>query len=213
MSNDAFLSGLSADLVAVRRRSPGREAALLGALGALELALLAGLGLMRPDMGQVIGTPYMIWKLLSLAAVAVVSGATAITSLSPTARPRRGLLIVLGLVTVAMLAGAFIDPAPGGGGAHRGSVHHAIGPLCALSIIVLSLPMLGVLAVLMRRAAPAHLERSALAAGLTAGSFGALVFAFCCPSNDPLYVMTWFTAGCAVVGVSARWLLPRGFRL
>ncbi|MGK6353879.1 NrsF family protein [Sphingomonas sp. DT-207] len=213
MSNDALISDLSAGLVAVRRRSVWREAALLVALAAIELALFLGIGSMRLDMGQVIDTPYMIWKLASLAAVAAVSGATAVVSLSPTRSPRPGLLAAICLAAVALVAGVFVEPLVGSSGARHGGLPHAYGPLCALSIIVLSLPMLGMLAVLMRRGASTHPEGTSLAAGFAAGSWGALVFAFCCPSNDPLYVMVWFTAGCVVVGALARWLLLRRFRL
>jgi hypothetical protein len=213
MSNDAVISELSAKLAPVRRRSIGRETALLVCLGAAELALIGGIGAVRPDMGQLIGTPYMLWKLISLALVAAVSGATAIASLSPVASPRRGLWATVGLAVLAMLAGLGIEPAADAGALHRHAIPHAYGPLCAVSIIVLSLPMLGMLTVLMRRGAPAHPEATALTAGLGAGSWGALVFAFCCPSNDPLYVILWYSAGCAAVGVAARWLLPRGFRL
>lgn len=213
MSNDALIADLSAHLAPVRRRSIGREAALLIGLGGAELALVVGAGVVRPDMGQLIGTPYMLWKLISLALVAAVSSATVVVSLSPAASPRPGLWAAFGLAVLAMLAGLGIESPAESGVLHRHAIPHAYGPFCAMSIIVLSLPMLGMLAVLMRRGAPVHPEATALAAGLAAGSWGALVFAFCCPSNDPVYVILWYAAGCALVGLAARWLMPKGFRL
>jgi hypothetical protein len=72
---------------------------------------------------------------------------------------------------------------------------------------------MAMLALLMRRAAPAHPNASALASGLAASTCGALIFAFCCPMNDPLYIVVWYSAGCAAVTAMARWLLPRRFRL
>lgn len=212
MSNDALIADLSAGLSPVRRRSAWREVALLALLGGVEASLFLGLGLMRPDMGQMIGSAYMQWKLGSLALVAGMSFTTAIASLVPTASPRKGIMMAVALAAVAMIAGLFVAPVPPGGAMHM-TIPQAYGPLCALSIILLSLPMLAGLAVLMRRGAPSHPEGSALAAGLAAGSWGALLFAFCCPANDPLYVIIWYAAGCAVVAAASRWLMPRGFRL
>ena len=54
MSNDALILDLSANLAPVRRRRATREAVLLLALGAAELAMLLGLGLMRPDRGRIL---------------------------------------------------------------------------------------------------------------------------------------------------------------
>lgn len=211
MSNNALIMELSANLDPVKRRSMLRDAALLLALGAVELALLLGLNLMRPDMGAMIGSPYMLWKLGGLASLAVISGATAISSFSPPKSPRRGLAITLGLAVLTMIAGAFLGSGTEGSLLERLSPIHGI--ICSLAIIVLSLPMMAMMAVLMRRAAPSHPERSAVVAGLAASTWAALAFAFCCPVNDPLYVIVWYSAACAVVTSASRWLLPRGFRL
>lgn len=213
MSNDALILDLSANLAPVRRRSVPREAGLLLALGAIELGLFLGMGLMRPDMGAMIGSAYMLWKLGSLGLLAAVSSALAIRSFAPTAAPRRGMAMMLALSGLALLAGGFV-----GSGAEEGrSIVERLSPvhgmLCATAIVVLSLPMMAMLAVLMRRGAPAYPEGSALAVGVAAGTCGALVFAFCCPINDPLYIVVWYSAGCAAVTAIARWLLPRRFRL
>ncbi len=213
MLSDALILDLSADLAPVRRRQVLREAALLLALGATELALLLGLGLMRPDMGRVIASSYMLWKLGSLAMLAGVGCMVAIRSFSPTARPRRGLMVALALAAAAMIGGAFVVPAGEIGHTLLDRLAPAHGVLCAVSIVVLSMPMMAMLAVLMRSAAPTQPGASALAAGVAAGTCGAFVFAFCCPINDPLYVVVWYSAGCAAVVAAARWLLPRRFRL
>ena len=211
MSNDALIMELSANLGPVRRRSVLRDAALLLALGSVELALLLGLNLMRPDMGEVIGSTYMLWKLGGLASLAVISGVTAISSFSPPKSPRQGLTITFGLAVLAMIAGAILGSDAEGTLLERLSPIHGI--ICSLCIIILSLPMMAMMAVLMRRAAPSHPERSAMVAGLAASTWAALVFAVCCPVNDPLYVIVWYSAACAIVTAASRWLLPRGFRL
>ncbi len=213
MLSDALILDLSANLTPVRRRRVLREAGLLVALGLTELVLFLGLGLMRPDMGRMIASPYMLWKLGSLAILAGVGCTVAIRSFSPLARPRRGLMVALAVAMAAVVGGAFVTP----GGATGHTILERLAPvhglLCALSIVILSMPMMAMLAVLMRSAAPTHPEGSALAAGFAAGTCGAFVFAFCCPINDPLYIVVWYSVGCAAVAATARWLLPRRFRL
>jgi hypothetical protein len=212
MSNDALISDLSANLAPVRRRSVTREVALLVVLGAAELALFVGLGFMRSDMGSLIGSPYMLWKLGSLALLVAVTGATAIRSLSPTASPRRGVAIGLRLALIVMIAGALMDSGVAGQTLlQRLSPVH--GAICSLCIAIFSLPMVGLMSFLMRRGAPSDPDKSAWAIGLAAGTWGAFVFAFCCPANDPLYVTVWYFAGCATVAALVRWLLPKGFHL
>ncbi|MCW1430124.1 DUF1109 domain-containing protein [Novosphingobium sp. JCM 18896] len=214
MSHDALIAGLVTNLDPVRRRSVAREAALVLMLAAVELGLFLGLGAMRDDMGAMIGSPYMLWKLGGLALLALASGAVAIRSLSPTAQPRRDLAYVAVLVGLTIIAGALIDPMAGGDGQTiLQRLSPANGLLCSLCIAVLALPMLAMLALLMRRGAPTRPRTSAWSIGLAAGTWGALVFAFCCPVNDPLYVATWYCVGCTMVAVMARWLLPKGFRL
>lgn len=213
MSNDALILDLAASLTPVRRRSAWRETLLLLALAAAELALILGFGAMRPDMGRMVGSPYMLWKMGSLAVLAGVTCAVAIRSFAPTASPRRGLRIALGLAAVAMMGGALVTSAADGGRPLLDRLSPGQGVLCLASIVVLALPLMAMLAVLMRRAAPAHPEASALAAGLAAGTCAALVFTACCPMNDPLYIVVWYGAGCAAVAAASRWLLPRRFRL
>jgi hypothetical protein len=213
MLSDALILDLSANLAPVRRRRPAREIALLLALGGAELALLLGLGAMRPDMARMIATPYMLWKLCGLALLAGVACMGAIRSFAPTVRPRAGLLATLGLAAALMIMGTFVTPGHYGGQPWLERLLPLQGMLCSLSIVVLSLPLMAMLAVLMRRGAPTHPQGSALASGLAASTLGAFIFAFCCRVNDPLYIAVWYSVACAAVTIIARWLLPRRFRL
>jgi hypothetical protein len=213
MSNSALILDLAADLQPVRRRSMAREALALLALAAAEALLIVALGLLRPDMGQIAGSPYMAWKVGSLAILAVITGTAAVRSFSPPASPRRGLTIALAAAGLAIATGTIVASTAD---SHRGLLARlmpAHGLLCAVSIIVLALPLLAALGLAMRRAAPTDHRASALAAGLAAGITGALVFTLCCPMNDPLYIVVWYCVGCAVVAALGRWLLPRRFRL
>jgi hypothetical protein len=213
MSNDALILDLVADLAPVRRRSMWRDMLWLFALAALELALLVMAGAMRPDMARMIVSPAMIWKIASLAILAGVSCAAALRSFAPPAPSGRGIMAAIGVAGLTVIGALFVTPSADGGRSLLERLSPAHGLLCAVSIVVLALPLIAMLAVLMRRAAPVRPARSALAAGLAASTCGALVFTICCPMNDPLYIIAWYSAGIAVVTGAARWLLPRRFRL
>jgi hypothetical protein len=212
-STDALILDLAADLAPVKRRSVPRETALLAALGAAELALILCVGAMRPDMGRVILSPYMIWKIGSLAVLAGLTCTVALRSLAPPASSGRGLLLALGLAALAIVGGTFVTSTVDSGRALLDRLSPVHGILCATSIIVLAMPIMAALAVLMRRAAPVRPKESGLACGLAAATSGALIFAVCCPMNDPLYIAVWYSLGTAIVACAARWLLPRRFRL
>ena len=213
MSNEALIFELSSELAPVRRRSMVREGALVLALCAVELALFLSMGVMRPDMSHMAGSPYLIWRVASLGLLAVAACVLAIRSFSPTARPRRGLMLACALAVLAIVGGAFVIPEGLSDRRLLDRIDPASGMMCATSIFVLSLPIVALLGALMRRAAPTQPRLSALASGIAAGACGAFVFAFCCPFNDPLYVVVWYSVGCAAVAAAARWRLPRRFRL
>lgn len=212
-STENLIHDLSAHLAPVQRRNVGREVGAVLALGVAELALIAMLGIMRPDMKGVILSSYMIWKIGSLALLAGVSCAIAIRSFVPPASARPGLMLPLGLAGLATIGGAFVTPAADRGQSLLYRLSPGHGLLCAVSIIALALPLMALLAVQMRRAAPVYPERSALASGLAASTCGALIFTACCPMNDPLYVIVWYSIAIAGVTAVARWLLPWRFRL
>lgn len=213
MSSEALIAELSSGLAPVQRRSMLREGGLVLALGAVELALFLSLGPMRADMHHIGGSPFLMWRVGSLGLLAVVACTLAIRSYSPTAQPRRGLMLACALAALAIAAGAFVAPAGVGERTLLDRIDPASGIVCATSIVVLSLPVVALLGALMRRAAPTRTGLSALASGIAAGTCGAFVFAFCCPFNDPLYVVVWYCVACSVVAAAARWCLPRRFRL
>jgi hypothetical protein len=213
MSNESLIADLSSDLAPVRRRSMLREGGFVLALSAAELALFLGLGVMRPDMNHMSGSPFLMWRVGSLGLLAVIACVLAIRSFSPMAQPRRGLMLASALAVTAILGGMFVTPDRASERTLLDRIDPASGIVCATSIFVLSLPIVMLLGALMRRAAPTQPRLSALASGIAAGACGAFVFAFCCPFNDPLYVVVWYSIGCAAVTAVARWCLPRRFRL
>src|SRR4029077_4996990 len=83
------------------------------------------------------------------------------------------------------------------------------GLRCVWKMVVLSIPPAIALALVTRRAAPTYRPGTPLPAGLSCAAWGAFVFVFACPSDDPLYIAVWYTVGCSIVTVSGRAILMR----
>ncbi|MGL6071989.1 NrsF family protein [Craterilacuibacter sp.] len=66
---------------------------------------------------------------------------------------------------------------------------------CVPSILLLSLPVWGLMLMVMRRLAPTRLRLAGAAAGLVAGSGGALVYTLHCPELALPFVALWYLAG------------------
>ncbi len=210
MSHDTLAERLASALPPVRRRRVGVDAAILGGLFLLELALFLLIGLMRHDMPRAMNHMSFWWKLASLGVIAAVAAPTAILSFDPIRSPRRGLRLVLVAIALSLAAGWAVDALAENGPAllvARLDWRNGLG--CVWKMAVLSLPPLVGLAFLMRRGAATEPEASALAVGLAASALGAFVFVFACPNDDPLYIAVWYAVGCGLVTAVARLILPR----
>lgn len=207
MTSERLIETLAAGLTPVRARRASRDALLLGAIGVAELALLLMLGGARRDLTVVMMRPFFWWKLGTMGVLAAIGLAAALRSFDPTLSPRPGLRRAAQAVGVALAIGWLLDAT------HRSALPLAAriqwfdGMRCMVAMAVLSLPMLAGLGVLIRRSAPTDRGGTALAAGIAGSAWGAFVFTFACPHDDPLYVAIWFLGGCSLVALAARWLL------
>jgi hypothetical protein len=184
MPNNQLIDRLAGDLKPVRRRSPRIEGLLLMALCVLELALFLGMGQARPDMHM------------------------AIWSLDPATSPRRGLRLLIIVIALCFATGWLVDAARAGIPTLAARLAWHDGLQCVYKMVVLSVPPVIGLGLLMRRGAPTDTGGTALAVGIAAAAWGAFVFVFACPHDDPLYVAVWYTVGCGLVTLVARLLLP-----
>jgi hypothetical protein len=212
MPNDQLLERLVTDLKPVRRRTMVGDALIFALLCAVELALFLALGLMRPDMSGAMELPSFWWKLGSLGVIAVVGAAVAIVSFDPVESPRRGFRWLLGLIAICLAVGWLIDASREGFPAVAARLDWAEGLKCVYKMILLSVPPVIGLGLLMRRGAPTDTGGTALAVGIAAAAWGAFVFVFTCPHDDPLYVAVWYAVGCGLVTGFARMVLPRLIR-
>jgi hypothetical protein len=164
---------------------------------------------MRPDMPMAMHMPSFWWKLASLGLIALVSGAVAVMSLDPTRSPRRGLRWVFLLIASSLAAGWVLDAARDGFPVLLARLDWHDGLQCVCKMVALSVPAVIALGLLMRRGASTDQGGTALAAGFAAAAWGAFVFVFACPFDDPFYVAVWYSLGCGTVTLFARIALPR----
>jgi hypothetical protein len=209
MTNDQFYARLVSDLKPVRRRSALADSLIVAALFALELIIFLAVGMARSDMPVAMEMPSFWWKLGSCGIIALCGAMVAISSFDPVASPLRGLRWLLVIVFVCVGAGWFVDAAQNGAGALIARLDWQSGLQCVYKMMLLSMPPVIGLGWLMRRGAPTHPGATALAVGVAAAAWGAFVFVFACPSDDPLYIAVWYLVGCGLLTLLTRVLLPR----
>lgn len=220
MASDDLIDRLAADLRPVRPRTRGRDLALIALVCLAELAAFFLMPMMRDHMPGVmpmpmpaarmpVGEPSFWWKLAGLLLIAGVSGAAAVWSFRPPGTPRRVVPFLAALVACVFAAGWVIDAAHGVPGALLARLDWRNGLGCAIKMAVLAVPPMIGMGVLMRRGAAIDAAATAIVAGLAAAAWGAFVFVFACPSNDPFYIAVWYTVGCGTVTLAARIVLPR----
>lgn len=212
MSSD-LIDRLSTDLEPVDPHRPRRR--LVGGLVAggclvlLAFVLWPDLAFRTDLVAAVAGASF--WLKLGFTLSIAVTGAWAVAGL---ARPDgqtpgdRTVPLVVWL-TVAVIAAAVLATAPlsewvnlaMGGTARR----------CLSYIVLLSVPPLGLILFVLRRAAPTRLARAGWAAGLAAGGLGASVYSLGCGESSPVFLALWYALGIVLVGVvgavAGRWVL------
>ena len=209
MRTDTLIERLTGDLRPVRPRSILREAAVLAVLGIAEVVVFLAMGFMRPDMPAAMRSPSFWWKLVSMGLIAVLGAGIALCSIDPTRSPRPGLRWILICIAVIFASGWLIDAAQGGLVHLLARLNWHQGIQCAWEMIALSVPAVVALAFLIRRGAPSDRTGTALAGALASAGWGAFVFVFACPSDDPLYIAVWYTVGCGIVTLIGQFVLSR----
>ncbi len=209
MSFDSLIDRLSKDLKPVRVRRSSREAAIIGMVCIVEIMIFFALGAALPDMPMRMHHTTFWWRLVSLGLIAMISGVSAILSFNPTYSPRRSLRGVCVVIGVCLAVGLFINAGPHAFESLVRRIDWTNGIQCAGKMIALSIPPVLGLGALMRQGAPIDRNGTALLVGIAGAAWGAFVFVFACPFNDPLYIAVWYTIGCGVVTVVSRAILPR----
>lgn len=207
VTSDLLIEQLASRLHPVGRRTPLRDAAVLAAIVAVELALFLLMGGMRHDMHQALDQPSWWWKLGSMVAIATAGMGSAIISLDPSRSPRPGLRATVLILLACVALGWLLDSARYGLGPLVERLNWRQGIGCVWKMSVLAIPTAIALGVLLNRGAPVDRGGTAWAAGIGAAACGAFVFVFACPSDDPLYIAVWYSVGLGLVSSSSQTIL------
>lgn len=212
MKLESLIEQLAEDLVRVRPRSLWADISIMALIAAAELALLFAIGVAHADLRRLLTQPTTGWRIASLGLISSLSGFIAIRSLDPTYSAKGSLRWLALIIAICLAYGMVTGGLPPGLSAIIHRLDWTSGAQCACKIVLLSVPPLIGLTVLARRGAPTDMRRTPLLIGLAAAAWGAFVFEFACPFDDPLYIVVWYGVGCGVVALIARLLLPRFVR-
>lgn len=181
---------------------------LLGAL-VCGVLLLAVWGL-NPQMDEMALHPAFLTKMLWLAALMVFS----LYGLFRLARPGVGAghtLWGIGLALLAMFSLGLLQLLQTESGARTAQWMGGSWQVCSVSIVALSLPILGALLWALRHLAPTRPVLTGAVAGVLAGSLAASIYSLHCPETSLTFFAVWYVAGMALAtGLGAllggRWL-------
>jgi len=172
-------------------------AAAFGSIGPAPAAMLSGAAL---------------WTKLGYAGLlAVAAGWLTARLARPVSRTRGPVRAVIGVVAAMSAAGALSFASTPSGERLAHVVGHS-SLTCPWAVLLLSLPALAGAMLALRTLAPTRPRLAGLAAGLFAGSLGALGYALACEETSITFVAIWYSLGIALAAVLGAWLGPRMLR-
>lgn len=191
MKTDQLVSSLVADLAGSARplgRSVGR-AVLAGAL--VSLVIFAVEFGPRVDLAAAFATWRFDLKLVLVLASLLAASAACLAMARPvtTGRWRWTLLPALLIAAAALATELAVLPA----GTWEARLVGSNALVCLTAIPLFALAPLGALLLAMRRAAPASPALAGAACGALAAAAAAVIYAFHCFDDSPLFVLTWYS--------------------
>ncbi|GLK53938.1 MULTISPECIES: DUF1109 domain-containing protein [Alphaproteobacteria] len=210
---DPLIESLAADLEPVKPRRYGRWLAVGAAAGliagALAFWLLPGIQV-RPDIAiAVLDVPFWI-KLVFTGLLAATGCLSLIRLVRPGGRAAAALWLPCVLwIGFALMAAADLAMHPVDVWPER--ILGSTALRCVTYIVLISLPILAVLALVARRGAPTRLTQAGWALGLAAGGIAATIYALGCPEASPAFLTVWYALGigltAAASAVAGRYFL------
>lgn len=197
----------------MRRTSAGLLLALAALLVAVQGTIAFALGDVRTDLASGAPSAILIWRILASATLAGLAATMAIRLRLPLQTTNSWSAAALTVALVAVAVGWTLDlvypsPLP-----LLVRLRPMTGLHCIAVVMVNGLPMLALIAVLLRRGATVRPVAASAWAGLAAGATGGLVWALACPIDDPVYATLWYALAFASLTGLARLLLPRAVML
>lgn len=187
--------------LALRRLSP---AAIVGLLASV-VAAVAWFGSI-PSMLFATVVPWM--KIAYAGALALAAGwltARLSRPAAPIRQAQRATLAVIGLMAAIGGVSLWFTPPDARGAALLGESWS----ICPWRVLLLSLPALVAALWAVRGLAPTRPRAAGFAAGLLAGSVGAIGYALACPEASAAFVAVWYTSGIVLTGAVGAVLGPR----
>ena len=212
MSDARIIDRLVSDLHPVRPRKAWRDALWLGVVALIELVLVVSTSAPRADLAAAMTGPMFWWKLASCAGLATAGASALFSLLSPEARVDAGRRWMLGAAGVAALVGIVLIGITALPASVQMTLDWREGLACVGMVELYAAPMVLATFWIARRAAPSNPRAAAVAAGLASAGWGALLFVWRCPHDDPLYIVVWYGLALAI-GAGIAWtVLPRFLR-
>jgi hypothetical protein len=210
MRTDTLIDMLARDAgpapraLAARRLAP---AALAGLLASVVIAV----GLLGAIPAPMFASPIPWTKIVYAGALALPTSWLTARLARPAAAvdwPRGLTLAVFGTMAALGAASLWAEPA----GLRLPALLGQSWKSCPFSVLALSLPALAAALWALRDLAPTRPRAAGAAAGLLAGSIGAIGYALHCPEAAIAFVAAWYTAGIALTGALGAALGPRVLR-
>jgi hypothetical protein len=180
-----------------------------GAFGAtLLMALMLGV---RPDLVDALRLP-MFWVKLAFPAALFAGALLAVLRLSRPGVPLGRAPAVIAAPVLAMWLLAAVVMVAADPGERKELVLGFSAASCPFTIALLSVPLFGAALWAMKGLAPTRLALAGAAAGLLAGSGGALVYALYCPEMAAPFIGIWYLLGMLIPTALGAILGPRLLR-
>ena len=208
MKTDELVTMLAAGAGAGEPDATARRYATALGWGACGATLLMAITLgVRPDIHEAAWLP-MFWIKLAFPASLAVGSLFAVDRLS---RPGARLGWVPGALVAPVLAMWLLAAFALLGATPAERVELILGSTsedCLLNIAMLSSPVLAAVLWAMKGLAPTRLVLAGAAAGLFAGTIGALVYALHCPEMQASFIGVWYAAGMLIPAAVGALLGP-----
>ncbi|WP_339079578.1 DUF1109 domain-containing protein [Pseudomonas sp. TMP9] len=212
MKTDDFISMLASGVTQIDRHALAKRFGVVVLVGLLTATLLVMTILgVRPDLAQVAVTP-IFWAKIALPLSLMIGALSVVMRLArPGITPGSGKLLIVAAVA-AVWAGAFYVLMAAAPDVRLAMILGKTWQVCALNIILLSIPgFIGVFWAL-SGLAPTRLRLAGACGGLLAGAMATLAYCLHCPEMEVPFWGTWYLLGMLVPTLMGALLGPRWLR-
>jgi hypothetical protein len=211
MKTEELIKGLSVDgATGAMPMAKTWGFAMLGAVIVAGVVFFMMLG-PRADIGDAMGSGRFLFKFVVTGLLALTAW-VAVKVLSAPGEISRGALLAL-LVAPALLAAAvFAEMSVVPAAERMPRMMGTNNMLCLVSIPAIGIGPLAIFLAALRHGAPTRPGMAGMVAGLLAGGIAATLYASHCFDDSPLFVVLWYTAAIAILGVIGAiggWLAAR----